>query len=81
MTTLGAWRQKHASGAQVMVRCGFVAEIGIDPDAVRGVINFYELPEGSLMMVPGARVQLLKTLRSKRLDAFGLPQETWRVAA
>ncbi len=34
---------------------GFIAEIGIDPDAGRGVITFYELPVSSLMMVPGAR--------------------------
>ena len=37
---------------------GFVQEIRIDPDAGRGVITFYELPAGSLMMVPGARHQL-----------------------
>jgi hypothetical protein len=36
---------------------GFVAEISIDPDASRGTICFYELPAGSLMMVPGAGVE------------------------
>ena len=36
---------------------GFVHEIGIDPDAGRGVITFYELPAGSLMMVPGLGVE------------------------
>src|SRR5207245_10602834 len=60
---------------------GFVHEISIDPDTARGVITFYELPISSLMMVPGARVALLKTFRSKRLDGFGLPEEAWRVAA
>src|SRR5713101_1259437 len=58
----------------------FVHEISIDPDTARGVITFYELPISSLMMVPGARVQLLKTFRSKRLDDFSLPEEAWRVA-
>jgi hypothetical protein len=53
----------------------FIAEIGIDPDAGRGVITFYELPLGSLMGVPGARDAPLKTIRSKRLDEFGLPGE------
>ncbi len=28
---------------------GFIAEIGIDPDAGRRVITFYELPVSSLM--------------------------------
>ena len=61
---------------------GFIAEIGIDPEAGREVITFYELPAGSLiMMVPGARDALLETLRSKPLDGFSLPEETWRVAA
>jgi len=59
---------------------GFVHENSIDPDAARGTITFYELPISSLMVVPGARVALLKT-RSKRLDGFGLPGEAWRVAA
>jgi hypothetical protein len=54
---------------------GFIAEIGIDPDAGRGIITFYELPLGSLMGVPGARDAPLKTIRSKRLDEFGLPGE------
>jgi hypothetical protein len=36
---------------------GFVHEIRIDPDAGRGVIRFYALPAGSLMMVPGAGVE------------------------
>ena len=36
---------------------GFVHEITIDPDAARGTITFYELPAGSLMMVPGAGVE------------------------
>jgi site-specific DNA recombinase len=36
---------------------GFVHEIAIDPDAGRGVITFYELPAGSLMMVPGPGVE------------------------
>ena len=35
---------------------GFVHEIAIDPDAARGTITFYELPVGSLMMVPGVGV-------------------------
>ncbi len=43
--------------------------------------TFYELPVSSLMMVPGARDAPLKTIRSKRLDEFGLPGEGWRVAA
>jgi DNA invertase Pin-like site-specific DNA recombinase len=60
---------------------GFVAEIAIDPDAARGTITFYELPAGSLMMVPGARHQLLGTLRSNKLDGFDLPEEAWRLAA
>ncbi len=60
---------------------GFVHEISIDPDTARGVITFYELPISSLMMVPGARVALLKTFRSNRLDGFSLPGESWRVAA
>ncbi|MBI2890166.1 MAG: hypothetical protein HYY13_05210 [Nitrospirae bacterium] len=60
---------------------GFVAEIAIDPDASRGTITFYELPAGYLMMVPGARDELLETLRSSRLDTFGLPVAAWRVAA
>src|SRR5207245_3594559 len=59
---------------------GFVHEICIDPDTARGVITFYELPISSLMMVPGARVALLKTFRSKRLDGFSLPKEAWRLA-
>src|SRR5262245_13434181 len=33
------------------------------------------------MMVPRARDALLQTLRSKRIDRFWLPTETWRVAA
>ena len=33
------------------------------------------------MTVPGARVELLQTLTSKRLDGFGLPEEAWRLAA
>ena len=60
---------------------GFVHENSIDPDAARGTITFYELPISSLMVVPGARVQLLKTFRSNRLDDFELPEEAWRVAA
>jgi hypothetical protein len=44
---------------------GFIAEIGIDPDAGRGVITFYGLPTRSLMMVPGTRDAQLKTIRSK----------------
>ncbi len=51
---------------------GFVVGIAIDPDAARGTIVFYELPAGSLMMVPGARVELSKTGPSRR-DGFGLP--------
>lgn len=31
--------------------------------------------------VPGPRVELLGTLRSKRRDGFGLPDEAWGVAA
>lgn len=58
---------------------GFAHEIAIDPDAARGVITFfYELPISSLMLVPEARVALLKTLRSKNLDAFDVPQHSWR---
>ncbi len=60
---------------------GFVHEISIDPDTARGVITFYELPISSLMMVPGARVALLKMIVSRNPDRFGLPEETWRVAA
>ncbi len=60
---------------------GFVHEIAIDPDAARGTITFYELPAGSLMSVPGARDTLLKTLKSKRLDAICLLEEIWREAA
>jgi hypothetical protein len=60
---------------------GFVAEIGIDPDTARGTITFYELPVMSLMGMPGARDELLGTLRSKQLDGFGLPDESWRMAA
>ncbi len=36
---------------------GFVAGIEIDPDTARGTITFYELPAGSLMMVPGVGVE------------------------
>jgi hypothetical protein len=36
---------------------GFVHQIAIDPDSRRGVITFYELPAGSLMMVPGLGVE------------------------
>ena len=46
---------------------GFVHEISIDPDAARGTITFYELPISSLMMVPGARDQLIwNNLPSRR---------------
>jgi hypothetical protein len=57
-----------------------LAEIGIDPDRVRGTITFYELPISSLMGMPGAGVERLGTLWSKQLDSFGLPEETWREA-
>ena len=60
---------------------GFVREIAIDPDDGSETITFYELAETSFMMVPGARVARLKTLRSKRLDGFCLPEEAWTVAA
>ncbi len=63
------------------LRGGITAEIGIDPGAARGTITFYVLPVGLLMRVPGARHQPLGTLRSKRLDGFSLPEESWRVAA
>ena len=62
------------------LRC-FVHEISIDPDTARGVITFYELPISSLMMVPGARVALLKMIVSRNPDGFGLPGEAWKVAA
>jgi len=58
-----------------------VHEISIDPDTARGVITFYELPISSLMMVPGARHQLLKMIVSRNPDRFGLPEEAWRMAA
>jgi hypothetical protein len=58
-----------------------VHEISIDPDNARGVITFYELPISSLMMVPGARVALLKKMASGNLDRFGLSEEAWREAA
>jgi hypothetical protein len=51
---------------------GFVHEISIDSDTARGTITFYELPVTSLMSVPGVRVALLQTPRSKRLDRFNL---------
>ena len=60
---------------------GFVDEISIDPDAARDTITFYELPITSLMMVPGARVALLKMIVSRNPDGFGLPGEAWRQAA
>jgi len=60
---------------------GFVDEISIDPDAARGTITFYELPISSLMMVPGARHQLLKMTVSRNPDRFGLPEEAWKLAA
>ncbi len=60
---------------------GFVAEVAIDPNAARGTITYYELPVSSLMSMPGARDALLKTFRSKSLDGFRLPEETWKVAA
>jgi len=41
----------------------FIHNITIDPEAGRGVITFYELPAGSLMMVPGPRVELLRPPR------------------
>ncbi len=33
------------------------------------------------MMVPGARVALLRTFRSKRLDGFSLSEQAWRLVA
>ncbi len=60
---------------------GFVHEISIDPDTARGVITFYELPITSLMMVPGARVALLKMIVSRNPDRFELPEEAWKMAA
>jgi hypothetical protein len=53
----------------------------LSPDAARGTITFYELPAGSLMMVPGARVALLKKIVSGHVDGFGLPDGAWREAA
>ncbi len=60
---------------------GYVADIGIDSDNARASITFYQLPITSLMGVPGAGVELLGTLKSKELDGFRLPEESWRVAA
>jgi len=60
---------------------GFVDEISIDPDAARGPSTFYELPISSLMMVPGARVALLKMMVSRNPDRFRLSEEAWRMAA
>jgi len=60
---------------------GFVDEISVDPDAARGTITFYELPISSLMMVPGARVALLKMMVSRNPDRFRLSEEAWRMAA
>ena len=34
-----------------------VHEITVDPDTARGTRTFYELPPGSLMMVPGAGIE------------------------
>ena len=45
---------------------GFVHEIAIDPDAARGTITFYELPVTSLMVVPGARVELTQATCPRR---------------
>jgi len=58
-----------------------VHEISIDPDTARGVITFYELPISSLMMVPGARHQLLKMIASRNPDRLRLPEEAWSLAA
>jgi len=33
-----------------------------------------------LILVPGARVTPLGTIRSKELDGFELPKEAWKVA-
>ena len=60
---------------------GFVAEIGIDPDKARGTITFYDLPDSSLMGMPGAGVERLGILRSNRLHRFNLPSERWRGAS
>ena len=59
---------------------GYVADIGIDPDNARASITFYQLPITSLMGMPGARVTPLGIIRSKQLEGFGLPEESWRVA-
>jgi len=45
------------------------------------VITFYELPISSLMMVPGARVALLKTMLSKNLDRLTLGDDALGLAA
>jgi len=34
-----------------------------------------------IMMVPGARVALLKKIVSTNLDGFVLPEEAWRISA
>ena len=57
---LGRFREVLESGSleqrKEFLR-GFIQEIRIDPDAGRGVISFYALPAGSLMMVPGVGVE------------------------
>lgn len=68
-------------GADEKLHHGFIAEIGIDPDAGRGVITFYEIPAGSSMMVPEGRHDPSGTLRSTWLDGFSLQEKAWRVAA
>jgi hypothetical protein len=53
---------------------GFVAEISIDPDAARGTITFYELPAGSLMMVPGVGVEPTRAGGPRDFKAAGKGQ-------
>ncbi len=55
---------------------GFVHEIAIDPDAARGTITFYELPAGSLMMVPGVGVEPTRARGPRDFKAPGKGRRT-----
>ncbi len=62
---------------------GFVHEISIDPDAARGTITFYELPAGSLMMVPGVGVEPTwpRGPRDFKATGEGGKQRSWQFVA
>src|SRR5882724_20195 len=59
---------------------GFVAEISIDPDTARGTIVFYELPAGSLMMVPGVGFEPTQARGPRDFKVTGKRQRTQDLA-